>query len=97
MLRAAGGAIIRQPTCAVRKPRMSTATRKDGGDPLDAGVATGRSTRASALRSVPKPGAGSRAEARMPADREPRDRAVLERQPRSTGDPCRDHQSSDDL
>ncbi|AXK64977.1 hypothetical protein DCN14_20230 [Burkholderia sp. IDO3] len=43
MPRAAGGAIIRQPTCAARKPRMSTATRKGEGDPLDAGGAADRS------------------------------------------------------
>ncbi|ABI86601.1 hypothetical protein CRM91_27965 [Burkholderia ambifaria] len=55
MPRAAGGAIIRQPTCAARKPRMSTATRMGGSDQLDADVARKRE-----YRSIANHGTGRR-------------------------------------
>ncbi|WP_322025683.1 hypothetical protein [Burkholderia sp. BCC1977] len=70
---------------------------KGWGDPLDAGVAADRSKRGGALRSAakPAPAAAHKRECRPIAKHGTRQ--ALVRRSRSTGDPCRDHQSSDDL
>ncbi|WP_175717611.1 hypothetical protein [Burkholderia anthina] len=71
---------------------------KGGSDPLDAGGTMDRSpTRMRvSLRSTETPGAGRRARARTLADREHGIRLALA-PARVIGDPCHDHQSSDDL